>query len=511
MIKHLWTLLCLLSTTILLGQVKSLPTASFRNIRVSFGTNHLTGERVKEKEITLSGSVWLIDSIAPNSLGVNRIEYAFLDKFEYLLVDPHTNELKWKRPWSVNKNRIFAKDGFILDVSTEQFASINPETGKANYIKKFRNVAVLEKQDIAVGYELDAENKPAGKMKLMDLNTGKFIGALPIKYSAGLDMFIDGKDSLMYFLGDGTHRIDLKTQEVLSHREVNAEYPKMGLVLTDLMIGFWGTWSYMSSLLSIKSDKVHFLTSNLCFDDGIIYKADANNLYAIDSAGFREIWSSPLNDKQPSFSVISSDSNHIYVISTGTGFYKDLYIKNSNPYFYKISKSGEKMFEIQLDNISRVLNAWTNGHRLTVVTGKKLAIYDIRDGSLIKYITTDMMNIKSFKGMASDSTYIFRNGNYQCIQDVPEFIHMRAIDKIYIFNQDLFLNEKVDERDIFQKIGAYKDHNILFGNNHLYIMRDKKVVIEFEGIKRVSLFGKYLYVIEDGMIFQVDLEKELGV
>lgn len=434
------------------------------------------------------------------------------NKFRYVVFDSKEFTKKWTRPGKTRKNSIFANGGRIVDVTDNTFVSINLETGKAKYILKYKHVAFNEKHhDIGFGYELDKENKPAGKLKLLNLDSGKFIGPAPITYKSGVESFYISPDSLMYVLSEGIHQINPKTNEVLSHFETTHVPPKLGLVLQEEFIGLWGPWSKFGPVYPFNSEYVHFLTSNLLFENGTIYKADARKIYSLDSITLRENWSAPLDDKHISFSYLSSDEDNIYVLSAGTAFYKGLYIKYSNPYLYKFTKTGEKVYEILLDNLSRVLNTITDTTSMIVVFGKKLAQYDLPTGKLMKSITTEMMNIKSFRGMADSSMYYFKDDKFFCVNDEPDFIFMFSVDKLYKFNKDLFLVEKIDAKNLYSAIGSYKNYTLLFGNGQLFVLDGNKKLIEFEWIEKCYLFGGHLYLIENGSLFFVDLDKELGL
>jgi len=86
-----------------------------------------------------------------------------------------------------------------------------------------------------------------------------------------------------------------------------------------------------------------------------------------------------------------------------------------------------------------------------------------------------------------------------------------SVDKLYKFNKDLFLTEKIDDKSIFRSIGSYKNYELLYGNKQLILLDDYKKVIEFDQIEKYYLFGNNLYLVVNGNLFLVDLDKELGL
>ena len=475
------------------------------------GINHLTKQSVNAREIAFLEDVISIDSLSPNLIGMHLSTYGILSKDNYVVFDVKDFTKKWMRSIKVSKNAIWAIDGRIVDVTNNTVATINLETGKAKSILKFKQIAYNESNHIIFGYELDKEDKPAGKLKLLDLDTGKFIGSAPILYKAGMESFELSPDSLLYVFGSGIHKMNLQTGETYSHIETTHIPAKLGLVLKEEFLGHWGTWSKRGAVYPFNSEYVHFLTSNLLVDNGTIYKADARQLYALDSASLREKWVANLDDKHVSFSYLSMDQDNIYVLSTGTAFYKGLYFKYSNPYLYKFTKSGEKVYETLLDYKSRPIYSKMDSTTMIIGFGEKLARYDLTTGAVIKFITTDMMNIKAFRGSADSSVYYLKDDKFFCVKDEPEIIFLLSVDKLYKFNKDLFLTEKIDDKSVFRSIGSYKNYELLYGNKQLILLDDYKKVIEFDQIEKYYLFGNNLYLVVNGNLFLVDLDKELGL
>ncbi|MBK8391560.1 MAG: hypothetical protein IPL23_20715 [Saprospiraceae bacterium] len=164
------------------------------------GINHQTKQSVNAREIAFLEDVISIDSLSPNLIGMHLSTYGILSKDNYVVFDVKDFAKKWMRSIKVSKNAIWAIDGRIVDVTNNTVATINLETGKAKSILKFKQIAYNESNHIIFGYELDKEDKPAGKLKLLDLDTGKFIGSAPILYKAGMESFELSPDSLLYVL-----------------------------------------------------------------------------------------------------------------------------------------------------------------------------------------------------------------------------------------------------------------------------------------------------------------------
>ena len=510
--KYLKSFLFCLTCLISLSGYSQTPANSFGHRNGEFvpvGINYLKQKPIICREMIFPDIVNDIDSLGNGLLGIRLRKNKLSMKYNYVVFDGEKFLTKWSISGNYNKNIVNARNGKVFDIGINSLAYLNSLDGKLNYRINFHDLMHVTGRDLGLGYFLDSKKHPAGKLNILNLETGVSIGDVPVQYESGIDGLYFAHDSVVYISANGLHRIDLRNKSVWSHREETSQPPKLKLVLQEQLLTVWGDYTFNQYTYPSTSLKVHYLSSGVHLQNGIIYKTDSKKLFALDSAKLGVYWDVSLNEKQPSSAMIWSDDEFVYVLATGGAYYKGLFINYSKPILYKFTKKGASVYQVMLTSSSRVRYAIFDSTMVTIFHDDIISTYDLRDGKLKWETSTELIGSNTIRGIAPRTMGYIDAGKLIFTNEDENSIYLITSEELLRLNKDLYLIQKIPLKNTFNHVRNYKTYKLLYGEKLLSVMEGDKKILEFRDKSSIYLIGDNLYLTEKDKLFIVDLNAEL--
>ncbi len=389
-------------------------------------------------------------------------------------IDLGNRKANWLFTYGENAELLWQYDScfFILNDEIDRYVTtvINKKDGSRKFKwNLFLNYWNPEEQ-IAIAAKLEDE-KSAGKIKGIDIRTGKTKWSRKMRFDYGLQDYIELNDTTLLFTAKGLYTVNVKTGK---------------------------GWHYDTRIAirnyePIGSDRnIHLLDqllSNLIIEKDGLFFASAENISFLSYDGTLD-WAQKFPPKTASSSQLFISDTLVYMVNRGVGYIQERTVSYGKPFIAVYNRNnGQQLFYQIIEQGKFVKKATVLDNKLYIITDKSLLAFNLPELKCIYQRAVD--STFSCANFSGDSVYISTDLEYLALDTLygSSIVVLDKSGNALVLSSDLKTIATIEKEKLFYWYDKYNGYTLLGNQNESVLTVGSKKALNIK-LSSLAFFNK---------------------
>lgn len=438
---------------------------------------------------------------------------AYAMQGQIVVFNLNSNTVQWSRKMNYSMGTV-TQNGNLITVSKEnKMQYVDGKTGDELWTDKNDTYYVNKHHNIAIQYIKNDNTKIQG----IDLSSGNILWNRDITREYGWDNVSTINDSLVMIAAGGLHTLNIKTGKGWDYNTVTGKKDYTETIAKNTLGVALGVLTG-TAIISVGSNVVRDLSSNVLVDNDVVYFASKENISKINTNTGEVIWSQPLDEKMTSKSLLFSKDNSIFMLNQGYGNFRNRKVNVGDPFLsaFNTETGEQELFRTILSKDDFILDYKRVNDNLVLVLKDKIVSLSITNSDDFneKRINSDIYGeLKYF----TKEEMVYQQGDV-VLSDIvvthpTQYFVQTSKRSTLELDSNLEITDTYPVDDLYIYYNTHNDYKFFIkGDRSKTVIVDKlnHIIADIKVPRYIKSFGDKLYTI-DGKILSILKVKDLTV